>query len=167
MAPPLQRESDFHWTLRLYWEWLERTLTPLFNWSFPKPTNCWLGKLLLALTSTVILDSKSHGTHDLILLSDGSNSLQIGRSGLLLLAFASTVTRGFIVLEIRDQDFYSLLDMSVFRNGASPSTREGRIFVCRRYVCCTDVSARVYPRCHGVQLTMDTVQPLSLHYAEV
>jgi uncharacterized membrane protein YkvI len=33
-------------------------------------------KLLLALASTVILGSESHGTHDLILLSDGSGSLQ-------------------------------------------------------------------------------------------
>jgi hypothetical protein len=37
----------------------------------------WLltAKLLLALASTVILDSQSHGTHDHILLSDGSGSL--------------------------------------------------------------------------------------------
>jgi hypothetical protein len=33
-------------------------------------------KLLLALSSTVILDSESHGTHGHILLSDGSGSLQ-------------------------------------------------------------------------------------------
>jgi hypothetical protein len=33
--------------------------------------------------------------------------------------------------------------MYVFRNGASSSTREGSIFLCRRYVCCTVVSARV------------------------
>jgi hypothetical protein len=32
-------------------------------------------KLLLALASTMILGSKSHGTHDLILLSDGVGSL--------------------------------------------------------------------------------------------
>jgi hypothetical protein len=25
-----------------------------------------------------------------------------------------------------------------------------------RYVCCTVVSARVYPRCHGVQVTVDS-----------
>jgi hypothetical protein len=37
---------------------------------------CWLaGKLLLALASTVILGSHSRGTHELILLSDGSGSL--------------------------------------------------------------------------------------------
>jgi hypothetical protein len=33
-------------------------------------------KLLLALASTVILGSESHRTHDHILLSDGSGSLQ-------------------------------------------------------------------------------------------
>jgi hypothetical protein len=48
-----------------------------------------------------------------------------------------------------------LLDMYVFRNGASSSTREGSVFMCRRYVCCTVVSARAYPRCHGVQVTVD------------
>jgi hypothetical protein len=43
-------------------------------------------------------------------------------------------------LEIHDQDFYSFLDMY---NGAS-STANGRsLFLCRRYVCCTVVSARV------------------------
>jgi hypothetical protein len=39
---------------------------------------------------------------------------------------------------------------------------EGSIFLYRRYVCCTVVSARVYPRCHGVQLIIDSVHPLSL-----
>jgi hypothetical protein len=53
--------------------------------------------------------------------------------------------------------FCSPLDMYVFRNGAS-STKEGSVFLCRRYICCTIVSARVYPRCHGV----DFVHPLSL-----
>jgi hypothetical protein len=33
-------------------------------------------------------------------------------------------------------------------------------------VCCTVVSARGYPRCHGVQVTMDSVHPLSLHYTK-
>jgi hypothetical protein len=35
----------------------------------------------------------------------------------LLLVFASTVIPGFSLLSIHDQDFYSLLDMHVFRNG--------------------------------------------------
>jgi hypothetical protein len=39
---------------------------------------------------------------------------------------------------------------------------EGSVFLCRRYVCCTVVSARLYPRCHGVQVNMDSVHPLSL-----
>jgi hypothetical protein len=68
------------------------------------------------------------------------------------------------LLEIRDQDFCALLNMYVFANGASFSTKEGSVFLCRHYICCTVVSARVYPRCHGVQATMYSVQPLSLHY---
>jgi hypothetical protein len=41
---------------------------------------------------------------------------------------------------------------------------EGSAFQWRRYVCCTVVSARVYPRCHSNQVPMGTVHPLSLHY---
>jgi hypothetical protein len=41
--------------------------------------------------------------------------------------------------------------------------RKGSVLLCRRYVCWTVVSARVYPRCHGVQVTMDSVHPSSLH----
>jgi hypothetical protein len=54
--------------------------------------------------------------------------------------------------------------MKGFRYLASSSTKEGSVFLCRSYVCCTAVSARVYPRCHGVQVTTDSVHPLSLHY---
>jgi hypothetical protein len=64
---------------------------------------------------------------------------------------------GFSLLGIHEQDFYSLPDMYEFRNGASSSTKEGSVFLCRRYVCCTAVSARVYPRCHGVQVTVGSV----------
>jgi hypothetical protein len=63
----------------------------------------------------------------------------------LLLDFASTVIPGFSLLEIHDQDFYSLSDMYVFRNGASSSPKKGPVFLCRRYACCTVVSAR----CHS------------------
>jgi hypothetical protein len=62
-------------------------------------------KLLLALASTAIIGFESHGTHDHILLSDGSGSLQttslchlsakFGRSVKLLLVLASTVILGF------------------------------------------------------------------------
>jgi hypothetical protein len=45
-----------------------------------------------------------------------------------------TVIPGFSLLEIHDQDFCSLLDMYVFRNGASCSTKEGSVFLCRPYV---------------------------------
>jgi hypothetical protein len=91
---------------------------------------------------------------------------RIGWSVKLLLGFDSTVISGFNLVEIHDQDFYSGLDMYVFRNGASSSTKEGSVFLCRRYVCCTVVSARVYPRRHGVQVTVDCVHPLSLPYSK-
>jgi hypothetical protein len=41
---------------------------------------------------------------------------------------------------------YSLPDMYGFRNGASSSTNEGSVFLCKRCVCCIVVSARAYPR---------------------
>jgi hypothetical protein len=86
--------------------------------------------------------------------------IEVGRSVKLLLTFASTVIPGFSLFEIHDQDFYSLLDMYMymFRNGVSSSTKEGSVFLCRRYVRCTVV----YPCCHGVQVTMYSVHPLSL-----
>jgi hypothetical protein len=64
----------------------------------------------------------------------------VGRSVKLLLVFASTVVPGLSLLEIHDQDFYSLLDMYVFRNGVSSSTKKGSVFLCRRCVSCTEVS---------------------------
>jgi hypothetical protein len=73
----------------------------------------------------------------------------------LLLDSASTVIPGFSLLEIHDQDFYSLLDLYAFRSGASSSMKEGSVFLRRRYVCCTVVSARVYPRCSGIQVFID------------
>jgi hypothetical protein len=98
----------------------------------------------------------SHVYHLILSRSDG-------RSVKLLLTFASTVIPGFNPLEIHDQYFYSLLDMYVFLNGATSSTREGSVFLRRRYFCCSLVSARVYPRCHGVQVTMHSAHPLSPH----
>jgi hypothetical protein len=41
------------------------------------------------------------------------------RSVKFLLAIASTVIPGFVLLEINDQDFYFLLNVYLFRNGAS------------------------------------------------
>jgi hypothetical protein len=73
------------------------------------------------------------------------------------LAFASTFVPAFILLEIHGQEFCFLLDMNVFINGPSSSTREGSAFLCRGYVCCTAVSARAYPRCQGIQVTLCTL----------
>jgi hypothetical protein len=92
--------------------------------------------------------------------------LSTDQSAKFVLAFVSTVIPSTSLLEIRDQDFYSLLDTYDLRNGVSSSTRGGSVFLRRRYVCCTVISARVYPRCHGVQVTMDSVHPLSLRYGE-
>jgi hypothetical protein len=83
----------------------------------------------------------------------------LGRSVKLLLDFASKVIPGFSLVEIHDQDFYSILDIYVFQNLASSSSSEQSVFLCRRYVCCTIVLARVYPHCHGIQITMDSVHP--------
>jgi hypothetical protein len=57
--------------------------------------------------------------------------------------------------------------MYVFRNGVSFSTREGSIFLYRRYVCCTAVSARVYPRSHGVRVTTDSATFATALYQHV
>jgi hypothetical protein len=42
----------------------------------------------------------------------------------------------------------------------------GSVFLWRLYVSCTVVLARGYLRCHGVQVTMAFVHPLSWHYAK-
>jgi hypothetical protein len=91
----------------------------------------------------------------------------IGRSVKSLLAFASIVIPSFILFEIHDQDLYSLLDMYVFRNGASSSTKVGWVFLFRRYVCCTVVSARVQQRCRCFQITVDSVYHIYTRYTEV
>jgi hypothetical protein len=49
-------------------------------------------------------------------------------------AFASTVIPGVNLLEIHDQNLYYVLGIYEIRNGASSSTREGSVFLCRRYV---------------------------------
>jgi hypothetical protein len=82
----------------------------------------------------------------------------------LLLAFASTVIPGFS-LKIHDQHTDSLLDMCMFQNGASSLMKEGSVFLCRCYICCT-VSAEVYLCCHVIQVTMDSVHLLSLPYTK-
>jgi hypothetical protein len=53
----------------------------------------------------------------------------VGRSVKVLLVFASTVIPDFSLLEIHYKDLYSLLDMYVFRNGASSSTKEVLVFL--------------------------------------
>jgi hypothetical protein len=52
----------------------------------------------------------------------------VGQSVKLLLAFTSTVIPGFSLLKVHDQDLYALLEVYMFQNGASPSTKKGRSF---------------------------------------
>jgi hypothetical protein len=62
------------------------------------------------------------------------NPTDVTHNCLVLLAFASIFIHGFSLLEIHSQDIYSLLDMYVFRNVASSSTKVGSVFLCRRYM---------------------------------
>jgi hypothetical protein len=80
---------------------------------------------------------------------------RFGRSVKLLLDLASSVIPVFSLLDIHDEDFYSLLDVYVFRNGVSSSTKEGSVFLRRCYACCTVFSARIYPRSQG-QITIES-----------
>jgi hypothetical protein len=64
----------------------------------------------------------------------------------VLLAFASTVIPLFSLLDIHDQDFYPLLDIYVFRNVAFFMTKEGSVFLCRRYDLSAVDSPLVYQR---------------------
>jgi hypothetical protein len=93
---------------------------------------------------------------------------QFGQSVRLLMVLANTVIPDFSLLEINDQDFCSLLDMCL-EMGPHLRRGEGSVFQCRRYVCCAVVSAQVlvYPRCYSVQVIMDSVHPLSLHYTNI
>jgi hypothetical protein len=100
--------------------------------------------------------------HSLTIIDPHWLDRSAGWSVKLLLAYTSTVIPGFRLLENHDQDSYSPLDMYVFWNGIFISTKEGSVFRRRRYVCCTVVSARVYSRSHGVQVTMESVHSLSL-----
>jgi hypothetical protein len=67
----------------------------------------------------------SDGSVSQLLTSDYTTTDSLGLSVKLLAVFLGTVIPGFSLLEIHVQDFCSLLDMYVFRNGASSSTRGG------------------------------------------
>jgi hypothetical protein len=57
---------------------------------------------------------------------DNKMPLTVGWAGGYIAAgLASTVIPDFSLLEIHEQVFYSLLDMYVFRNGASSAMRGG------------------------------------------
>jgi hypothetical protein len=94
----------------------------------------------------------------------GRNNDSVGRSVKLPLVFANIVTSCFTLLEIHDQDIYSLLDLDVFRHGASSTMKEVLVFPCEHYVCCTIVLVRVYPRCDLVQVSMNPVHPVTALY---
>jgi hypothetical protein len=112
-----------------------------------------------------LMGTNSAGSHSLSLIISlthwitlSSLAFPVGQYFKLLLTSVSIIILGFTLLGIHD--------MHVSQNGASSSMSEGTVFQPRRYVCCTVVSARVYPRCHGVQVLIDTVHPLSLHYTK-
>jgi hypothetical protein len=70
--------------------------------------------------------------HFLQLLAPWLNWLPtVGRSVKLLLAFVSTVIPGSGLLEIHDQDFQSLVDVYVFRNGASSESESELLYYWR------------------------------------
>jgi hypothetical protein len=77
----------------------------------------------------------------------------VGRSLKLLLTLANTVIPGF---ESR-WDPWTRFVFSPRHVGPSLRRVEGSVFLCRRYVCCTAVSARVYPHCHDVIWTLCTL----------
>jgi hypothetical protein len=74
-----------------------------------------------------------------IVLSHVSWTWSVGRSFKLLLAF---INAGFSIFKIHDLDFYYILEMHMFQNGASSLMKEGLVFLCRCCLCCTIVSAR-------------------------
>lgn len=74
---------------------------------------------------------------NLTLSSQPMISQLVSLSVKLLLVFTSTVIPGFSVIEIHDEDFYSLLESYMLRNGASSLKKEGSVFLCNHYFCCT------------------------------
>jgi hypothetical protein len=94
-----------------------------------------MGKLLLALASTVILSSESHGTHDHILLyydfgnCEATLWLCVGRSGKLLLAFASNAILG--------SESHGTHDHILLSHDSGSRTSTGTaVSVCWRVNCC-------------------------------
>jgi hypothetical protein len=81
--------------------------------------------------------------------SDWLNS-QVSQSVKLLLAFTSAVISGFSLLEVHDQDFYSLLDMYMFQKELSSHTG---IFLCVVSMDCIENTA---PHCCSSIVTMGT-----------
>jgi hypothetical protein len=64
----------------------------------------------------------------------------------LLLAFACILIPGFTVLEIQEQDFYSLIDMYVFRNGDSSLTKEVSVFLFFFFIIYIYIKVKLSPR---------------------
>jgi hypothetical protein len=89
----------------------------LTNWLYSVSCNLTT-KLLVALASTMILGSESHGTHGHILLSDGSGSLQDGL--LLPSTWLSTIKiMRYHVNVLTDKDLLNKKKEKEKRNGKS------------------------------------------------
>jgi hypothetical protein len=132
------------------WQWLPMVGVPVLPGSLAsgwRPYHAYIifWPLASAVSSRAGLTSSCQPQLQLSILNwlPSRTNSQVGRSVKMLLAFVSTVIPGFSLLKIHDQYFYSLLDLYVFRNGASSLTKEESVFLCRCYVCCTIVSARV------------------------
>jgi hypothetical protein len=73
------RRVHYHWITGLYAFWVTGSVAKwgTYKEMKPRPSPDWLtAKFLLALANTVTFSCESHGTHDHILLSDGSGSFQ-------------------------------------------------------------------------------------------
>jgi hypothetical protein len=77
-----------------------------------------------------------------------------------LLALISTVTLSWSLGEIHEQDFCSLLDKRVYRNDESSTIRYFYI----RAIFVVLWFRHEYTRAHGVQVTTESVYPITALY---
>jgi hypothetical protein len=91
--------------------------------------SCSVTTLTTSTPSTLYLKRKI--IKGVLGITNGLHFFQVDRSFKLLLAFARTVITGFNLINIKGQNFCSLLAMYVFQNGASSSTEKGSVFLYR------------------------------------
>jgi hypothetical protein len=101
-----------------------------------------------------------------LLWSDCCHYDSVGRSVKLLLGFASTVSqlespRDPIPRILFSPRHVRVARWRLFFHGV------GVCLIRRRYLCYAAVSAQIYPRSLGVQVTVQSVHTLSLHYNNI